>query len=86
MIILQTSAEEAEKLRSLAEHQVADALATAQHEREHRLALKKEFEQVFSFQIIHMLINKYNFFGRNFLRFFGQMSFLFFKFIKIIFM
>uniref|UniRef100_A0A914NMS0 Uncharacterized protein n=1 Tax=Meloidogyne incognita TaxID=6306 RepID=A0A914NMS0_MELIC len=46
MIILQTSAEEAEKLRSLAEHQVADALATAQHEREHRLALKKEFEQL----------------------------------------
>lgn len=46
MIILQTSAEEAEKLRSLAEHQVADALATAQHEREHRLALKKEYEQL----------------------------------------
>ncbi|KAF7638581.1 hypothetical protein Mgra_00001961 [Meloidogyne graminicola] len=46
MVILQTSAEEAEKLRSLAEHQVADALATAQQEREHRLALKKNLNNL----------------------------------------
>ena len=34
------------KLRSLAEDQVAVALSSLQQEREQRLALKKEFEQV----------------------------------------
>uniref|UniRef100_A0A914HXV6 Uncharacterized protein n=1 Tax=Globodera rostochiensis TaxID=31243 RepID=A0A914HXV6_GLORO len=46
VIIMQTEAEEANKLRSLAERQEAEALAAAQQEREQRLALKKEFEQL----------------------------------------
>ena len=46
VVILQTAVQEADKLRSLAEDQVADALTAAQQEREQRLALKKEFEQL----------------------------------------
>ncbi|KAL3102093.1 hypothetical protein niasHS_003502 [Heterodera schachtii] len=46
VVILQTVADEANKLRSLAERQEAEALAAAQQEREQRLALKKEFEQL----------------------------------------
>jgi protein bicaudal D len=44
--LLQSAAEEANKLRSLAERQVEEALTTAQQEREQRIALKKELEHL----------------------------------------
>ncbi|KAH7725411.1 Cytoskeleton-like bicaudal D protein 2 [Aphelenchoides avenae] len=44
--LLHSVAEEANKLRSLAEKQVEEALLTAQQEREQRIALKKELEHL----------------------------------------
>ncbi|KAI1726389.1 microtubule-associated protein bicaudal-D domain-containing protein [Ditylenchus destructor] len=45
-VLLQASADEADKLRSLAEKQEQEALMAAQQEREQRIALKKEYERL----------------------------------------
>jgi protein bicaudal D len=59
-ILLQASADEANKLRSLAEKQEQEALSAAQQEREQRIALKKEYERLRNDEHISNLNNLFN--------------------------
>uniref|UniRef100_A0A915CZX6 BTB domain-containing protein n=1 Tax=Ditylenchus dipsaci TaxID=166011 RepID=A0A915CZX6_9BILA len=59
-VLLQSSADEANKLRSLAEKQEQEALAAAQQEREQRIALKKEYERLRNDEHISNLNNLFN--------------------------
>lgn len=54
-VLLQAAAEEANKLRSIAEKQEQEALASAQSEREQRLWLKREYERLHNDQHLSTL-------------------------------
>lgn len=62
--IVQAQLEEANKLKHLAEKQIEEALLSLQQEREQRLALKKEMDQLRSAEQLMQLNNLAN----NFLR------------------
>lgn len=62
--LLQSSAEEANKLKQMAEKQMEDALTSLQHEREQRLTLKREFDQLKSADQLSQLNSlAHSFFG-----------------------